>query len=154
MNLPSDDSGDIPDHFSEEVVLEKPAPVVWKHLVSHRSMREWLGGDDYAVEVDTTWALGSAIVIRGMHHLPFENRGVVLAFRPCEALSFTHLSSLSRLPDQPASYTKLSFELEAGGSRTLLRFEASGFPTIAIYRHLHFYWMGTLDIFKRYTESR
>jgi len=153
MNLPSDADGDIPDGFSEEVVVEQSVSVVWRHLVSHDSMRHWLGGDDYSVEVDTTWALGSAIVIRGVHHLPFENRGVILAFCPCRELGFTHLSSLSRLPDQPASYTKLSFVLEAAGNRTVLRFEASGFPTMAIYRHLHFYWMGTLDAFKRYVES-
>ncbi|MFC5742939.1 SRPBCC family protein [Dyella tabacisoli] len=154
MNLLSNDNGDIPDRFSEEVVLEKSAPVVWRHLVSHHEMRKWLGGDDYSVEVDTTWTIGSAIVIRGRHHLPFENRGEILAFRPCKELSFTHLSSLSRLPDQPSSYTKLSFALEAAGSQTILKFEASGFPTMAIYRHLHFYWMGTLAVFKRYTESR
>lgn len=152
MDLRSDDNGDIPDRFSAEVVLEKPAPVVWRQLVGLPDMREWLGGDDYSVEVDTTWALGSAIVIRGIHHLPFESRGIVLAFRPCEELSFTHLGSLSRLPDLPSSYTTLSFVLEAAQSRTFLRFEASGFPTMAIYKHLHFYWMGTLDAFKRYAE--
>ncbi|GLQ89109.1 hypothetical protein GCM10007898_26810 [Dyella flagellata] len=133
--------------------MEAPVAVVWEQLVSPRSMNEWLGGSDYSVEVDTTWTVGSAIVIRGIHHLRFENRGVVLAFKPFHSVSFTHLSSLSCLPDQPSSYTKLSFVLQADGSRTMLRFEASGFPTMAIYRHLHFYWMGTIDAFKRYVES-
>ncbi|RUL77542.1 SRPBCC family protein [Dyella choica] len=153
MNLSLNDASDIPGHFSEEVVLERPVSVVWEHLVRPQSMREWLGGDDYAVEVDTTWALGSAIVVRGVHHLPFENRGVVLAFRPCKELSFTHLSSLSRLPDQSSSYTKLSFVLDADGDQTILKFKASGFPTTAIYRHLRFYWMGTIGAFKKYVES-
>lgn len=154
MILQSIDHSVIPGCFSDEVVLEKPVTEVWNHLVSHHSMRQWLGGDDYSVEVDTTWAVGSAIVIRGTHHRPFENRGIILAFCPHKELSFTHLSSLSRLPDQPSSYTKLSFVLKDAGTRTILRFEASGFPTMAIYRHLHFYWMGTLDVFKQYTESR
>ncbi|WP_267225578.1 SRPBCC family protein [Dyella silvae] len=154
MSLLSNDHGNIPDCFGEKVVLERPVAEVWRHLVGHHSMRQWLGGDEYSVEVDTTWAVGSAIVIRGTHHLPFENKGIILAYCPYEELSFTHLSSLSRLPDQPSSYTKLRFVLEDAGTRTLLRFEASGFPTMAIYRHLHFYWMGTLDVFKQYTESR
>jgi uncharacterized protein YndB with AHSA1/START domain len=148
------DDNDIPGKFSDEVVLEKSASVVWQHLVNLRSMAEWLGGDDYSVEVETTWIPGSAIVIRGRHHLSFENRGVVLAFQQCQQLSFTHLSSLSRLPDQPSSYTTLSFAIQSNGDRTVLKFEASGFPTMAIYRHLQFYWVGTLDSFKRYVESQ
>ena len=154
MNPPSSVDCVAPACFREEVVVEKPVAVVWNHLVDLHSMREWLGGDDYSVEVETTWKRGSAIVIRGMHHLPFENRGVVLSFQPCEEVSFTHLSSLSRLPDQPSSYTKLRFAVHADGHRTVLKFEASGFPTMSIYRHLQFYWTGTLDAFRRYAESR
>lgn len=88
--------------------------------------------------MDTTWAVGGAIVVRGVHHLPFESRGTVLAFKPCQALSFTQLSSLSRLSDQQSNYTTLSFLLEAAGNQTILRFKASGFPTSVIYKHLRF----------------
>ncbi|WP_081500687.1 SRPBCC family protein [Dyella japonica] len=154
MNPRSSVDCDTPAYFREEVVVERPVASVWNHLVNLRSMREWLGGDDYSVEVETTWMPGSAIVIRGAHHLPFENRGVVLSFLPCEEVSFTHLSSLSRLPDQPSSYTTLRFEVHADGQRTVVKFEASGFPTMSIYRHLHFYWAGTLDAFRRYMELR
>lgn len=150
MTIPSSD--DIPACFSESVALAAPVAAVWALLTDRRSMSDWMGGGDFSVEVDTTWQEGSAIVIRGAHHVRFENRGVVLAYRPCEALSFTHLSSLSRLPDRPSSYTKLSFELEGAGNRTVLRFVATGFPTASIYKHLHFYWMGTLDAFRRYVE--
>jgi uncharacterized protein YndB with AHSA1/START domain len=154
MNPPSSACCDTPAYFHEEVVVERPVAVVWNHLVNVNSMREWLGGDDYSVEVETTWMRGSPIVIRGTHHLPFENRGVVLAFQPCEEVSFTHLSSLSRLPDQSSSYTKLRFAVHAEGHRTVLKFEASGFPSMSIYRHLQFYWAGTLGAFRRYAESR
>jgi uncharacterized protein YndB with AHSA1/START domain len=152
MNLPSHHGG-IPDSFSEEVTVAAPVSVVWERLVSLQSMREWLGGSDFSIEVDTTWEEGSAIVIRGLHHKRFESRGMVLAFKPCDALIFTHLSSLSGLPDLPCNYTTLSFMLEDTGSQTIVRFVASGFPTQSIYKHLQFYWMGTLDIFKRYVEE-
>lgn len=152
MEFQPDHHGDFPDRFSEEVIIEAPVSQVWEHLASPRSMSQWLGGSDYAVEVDTTWEVGSAIVIRGVHHLPFENKGVVLVFRPCAALSYTHLSSLSRLPDQPSSYATLSFVLEGAGEQTILKLEVSEMPTAVIYKHLHFYWMGTLDAFKSYVE--
>lgn len=154
MNLPSHDGSDIPECFIEEVALDAPVSMVWEHLVNPRSMSEWLGGKDYSVEVDTAWEVGSAMVVRGVHHLPFESRGVVLSFKPCQALSFTQLSSLSRLPDQPSSYTTLSFVLQAAGNQTILRFKAAGFPTLVIYKHLQFYWPVTLDVFKAYVEAR
>lgn len=153
MNLPSHDSSDIPEYFSETITLDAPVSLVWKHLVDPRSMSAWLGGSEYAVEVETTWEAGTAVVIRGVHHLPFESKGVVLVFEPCAALSFTQLSSLSRLPDQPASYTTLSFVLDAAGNQTILRFKASGFPTMVIYKHLQFYWRVTLDVFKAHVEA-
>lgn len=153
MKLPSHDGGDIPPYFSEEVTLDAPVPVVWEHLANPRSMSEWLGGEDYSVAVDTTWEVGSAIVVRGVHHLPFESRDVVLAFKPCQALSFTQLNSLSLLPDQPSSYTTLHFVLEAAGHQTILRLKASGFSTSVIYKHLQFYWRVTLDVFKTCIEA-
>lgn len=153
MNLPAHDSSDIPEYFSEEVTLDAPVSLVWKYLVDPRSMSAWMGGSDYAVEVETTWEVGSAIVVRGVHHLPFESRGMVLGFKPNQELSYTQLSSLSRLPDQPSSYTTLSFVLDAAGNRTILRFKASGFPTMVIYKHMQFYWLVTLDVFKAHVEA-
>ncbi|HET7330852.1 SRPBCC domain-containing protein [Dyella sp.] len=152
MNLPSRHD-DIPGCFSAEVIVAAPASVVWDRLVSLHCMREWLGGSDFSIEVETTWEEESAIVIRGVHHQRFENRGTVLAFRPWEMLSFTHLSSLSGLADLPCNYTTLSFALEDAGSQTILRFVAAGFPTESIYKHLQFYWLGTLDVFKQYVED-
>lgn len=153
MNLSSHDGSDIPECFSEEVTLDAPVSLVWEHLVDPHGMSEWLGGSDYSVEVDTTWEVGSPIVVQGVHHLPFESRGAVVVFNPRRELRYTQLSSLSRLLDQPSSYTTLSFALEAQGNQTMLRFGASGFPTLAIYKHLRFYWLGTLDVFKRYVEA-
>jgi len=150
VNLPH---ASIPDCFSEEVTITAPVSVVWGHLVNPRSMSEWLGSSDFSVEVDTSWEEGGAIIIRGMHHKRFENQGVVLTFRPCEAVRFTHLSSLSGLADSPGNYTTLSFVLEDAGSHATLRFSASGFPTESIYKHLRFYWLGTLDVFKQYVEA-
>lgn len=152
MTLASHDS-DIPHGFSEQLRLEAPVAAVWSCLVDPSHMSDWLGGKDFTVEVDTSWQEGSAIVIRGFHHQHFENKGVVLAFKPYAALSFTHLSSLSRLPDRPSSYTRLRFELEERGKQTNLTFTAATFPTLSIYKHLHFYWMGTLHVFKRYVEG-
>jgi hypothetical protein len=117
-------------------------------------MKAWLGEPEMAIEVETDWAIGSPIVVRGFHHTAFSNSGVVLHFAPPTKLVYTHASSLSRLPDEPASYTTFDFTLdEQVGERTALTFAASAFPTETIFKHLRFYWRGTLAVLKQHAEA-
>jgi uncharacterized protein YndB with AHSA1/START domain len=143
----------IPDSFRETVIIQAPPRAVWEYLTDPECMHEWLGDSAMSIEVETTWQVGSPIVIRGVHHKRFENIGTVLSFTPPKELSYTHLSSLSRLPKTPDSYTTLAFTLEPAQNHTTLTVVASHFPTMAIYRHLEFYWAGTLSVIKRGVES-
>jgi uncharacterized protein YndB with AHSA1/START domain len=144
----------IPDSFRETVVIEASRIAVWEYLTRTERMREWLGDPTMSAEVETTWQVGSPIVIRGIHHKRFENAGVVLSFEPLRELSYTHLSSLSRLPETAGSYTTLTFTLEPVGHHTALTLVATHFPTMAIYKHLEFYWAGTLSVIKQGVETR
>lgn len=139
--------------FEESVFIDAPASAVWEHLTSAALMPVWMGDPEMAVEVETDWTVGTPVVIRGFHHLPFRNTGTVLAFDPGERLAYTHLSSLSRLPDEPASYTTFDFTLSAVADGTSLHLVASGFPTDAVFRHLRFYWGGALACLKRCVEN-
>jgi len=140
--------------FKDAVVLNAPAWVVWESLTRIESMREWMGEPEMMIEVETNWIVGSLIVVRGFHSGRFENTGVVLQFEPQKKLSYTHLSSLSRLPDQPQSYTTMEFSLNSTGRQTTLTLVATNFPTPAILKHLEFYWAGTLRVLKQYAELR
>lgn len=137
----------------ESIMIDAPVAVVWENLTRPELMRTWMGGPEMKLEVEADWRIGGKVSVRGVHTGRFENRGTVLAFEPGARLSYTHLSSVSRLPDQPGSYTILEFRLTATGERTRLDFEASGFPTEVIFRHLAFYWSGTLDAIGRQAAS-
>src|SRR5262249_3693843 len=101
------------------------------------------------------WHVGGTIVVSGtLHRVRARNAGLILEFNPPTSLSYTHLSSLSRLPDQSESYTTLAFTLHPVDDRTSLTLVATGFPTETIFKHLQFYWRGTLGILKQYTERR
>lgn len=113
-----------------------------------------MGEAEMDVRVTTHWRVGSPFLVRGVHHVPFENQGKVLAFEPLKRLAYSHRSSLSLLPDDARSYTTLDFSLAANGDRTGLTLTGTGFPTPSIYHHLRFYWRGTLDVFKHYVERR
>lgn len=69
-------------------------------------------------------------------------------------LTYTHLSSLSRLPDNPENHTTLKFTLDSIGGTTSLSLVVTGFPSDTIFKHLQFYWGGTLDILKQHVERR
>ena len=92
------------------------------------------------------------MVISGTHHVRFINDGTVLRFEPERLLAWSHRSSLSKLPDEPASYTELEFALSPAGAGTSLVFTARNFPTESVYRHLALYWRGTMHVIKRVAE--
>jgi uncharacterized protein YndB with AHSA1/START domain len=142
----------VPQQFENSVTIAAPAAAVWRLLTEPARMKRWLGEPEMQIEVETDWSVGGSIVVRGFHHARFTNLGTVLEFAPPRRLSYTHLSSLSRLVDEPASYTTFSFTLDSTGRRTLLAFAATGFPTQTIYKHLRFYWGSTLEVLKRHAE--
>lgn len=140
--------------IAQTILIDAPAQLVWDSLTRTELMTQWMGDSEMAVEVETDWVVGKPIVVRGFHHVRFQNIGVVLEFNPIARLVYTHLSSLSRLPDEPGSYTTLEFNLRSAGAATSLDFLATGFPTESIFKHLQFYWGGTLQVLKQTVERR
>ena len=142
-------------HVIEKSVVVAALPAaVWDALTDPAAMRAWMGEPEMAIEVDTDWRPGTAIVIRGIHHGPFRNAGIVLDFDPGALLRYTHLSSVSGLADVPENHSVIAFELAAVDGGTAVRLTIERFATATIFRHLDLYWRGTLDIFKASVERR
>jgi uncharacterized protein YndB with AHSA1/START domain len=136
------------------IVINAPPPAVWEALTHPDLMKQWLGEPEMGIEVVTDWTVGGPILTRGFHHARFENQGTVLRFEPPAVLRYSHLSSWSRLPDKPESYSVFEFRLQPGEDHTSLTVILSGFPTESIFKHLDFYWRGTLGVLKRFVEAR
>lgn len=139
--------------LDKNITIEAPVGKVWAAITDIRSMREWMGGDELQLEVATSWEVGSPLVIRGFHHVRFENRGVVLEYVPERVMAYSFLSSVSRLPDVTENYSVVRFELKEEGAHTALSLQLSNFPTETIYHHLNFYWNSTLMMLKRKVEG-
>src|SRR5688572_31889261 len=107
-------------NFSSTVLITRSAPIVWEILTDPAMMIQWMGEPEMQIEIETNWQLNSPITIRGFHHVRFENKGLVLEFKKEKRLCYTHLSSLSRLPDVPENYSKLLFTLTARAEATEL----------------------------------
>lgn len=139
----------------EETILINALPEkVWDYLTIPSLMKQWMGEEEIGITIDTSWQIGAPIVIKGFHHAAFENKGTVLEFKPGELLSYSHLSSLSRLPENPESFTVFTFHLRNAGEKTLLTILVENFPTETIYRHLALYWKTTILILKAMAEDQ
>ena len=136
------------------ILIEAFPDVVWKFLTKPEFMKHWMGEKEMGIEVSTNWKIGNPISISGFHHIKFENRGTVLDFEPQKKLSYTHLSSLSLLSDVKAHYSIITFLLKKINDKTELTLQLENFPTEAIYKHLNFYWRGTLMQLKSFIESQ
>lgn len=134
--------------------ISAPPAAVWRVLTEPSLMKQWMAEPEMRIEITTNWDVGGPIVIRGWHHVNFENKGIVLDFVPDSILRYSQLSSVSRLPDKPENHTIMDFRLGRETSEsTLLNLSISGFPTESIFKHFDFYCRTTIHIVKRFIED-
>lgn len=145
-------AAEIPARVDRTVIIDATPAAVWRALTEPALMRRWMGEPEMQIEIDADWTVGGPFVVRGVHHVRFEGRGTVRRFEPGRALEYTQLSSVSRLRDEPASYSVIGFELAPQGDQTTLTLTLRDFPTHTIYKHLDFYWRTTLEILKQFVE--
>lgn len=141
--------------ISKSIRLNASLSAVWAALTQQELMKRWMS--DSEIEIITTWEVGSPIIINAQeisYKTAFKNTGVVLQFLKEQVLEYSHLSSLSRLADQPENYTLIKFSLQQEGDHTLLELNLSNFLTESHYKHIDFYWTITLEVLKRFLEER
>lgn len=140
--------------FEEQVLINAPVSTVWEALTHVERMQEWMGEPDMLLEIETDWQVGNRFVVRGRHHMDFQNTGTVREFDPMRRLAYTHLSSLSRLPDNPENHAVIDFHLAPAQGATSLKLSIASPRSANIFEHLQFYWQGTLQVLKQYVEQR
>jgi len=139
-----------PDVITETVVIHAPAAVVWQYLTVPDLMKQWMLDTAMTMTITTDWQVGSPIRMQGnLHGIAFENSGTVLHYEPEKLLQYTHLSSLSQLPGRPEDFCQLAFSLTANAKETILTLTITNFPTVAIFKHLEFYWRVALLSLKK-----
>lgn len=141
------------DGFSTTVTINASPAEVWSALTVPERMTKWMGDPEMELEVHASWGIETPILIRGFHHTKFENKGIVLKYERERRLSYTHLSSVSRLPDKQENYSILEFLLTPIENHTLLTLTIENFPTETIRKHLEFYWKTTMLTIKENVEN-
>ena len=134
----------MPQKIEHSILIDAQPSTVWEHLTIPDLIVKWMAEPEMQLEISTDWKVGKSIIIKGIHYAKFENKGLVLQFEPARLLQYTHLSSLSHLPDVKESYTVIRFQLLAIDNQTELTVRVENFPTESIFKHHEFYWRGTL----------
>ena len=140
--------------INKTVTINASASVVWEVLTNPSLVKQWMAEPEMEIDIITDWKVGGPVLIKGFHHIKFENRGTVLHFEPDKVLQYNYLSSLSRLPDQIENYVAIEFRLTPKGIQTVLTITLSNFATETIYLHTDFYWKATIEILKKFVEKQ
>lgn len=139
--------------FNKTIHINASTSKVWDTLTNPELMKKWMAETE--INIITDWKVGNPIIIRGrLHGINFENNGTVLQFELEKILRYSHLSSISRLPDEPENYSVVEFRLAPIKNQTTLTLTLRNFPTESIYKHLAFYWNVTLEILRRLIEKQ
>ena len=97
------------------ITIKAPSTRVWDALVTPAAIKQYMFGTN----VVSDWKEGSPIVWKGVWQgKSYEDKGVILQFKPTRTLQYTHFSPLSGLPDEPDSYHTVTIELAAEGTTT------------------------------------
>ena len=135
------------------VSINTPPSKVWEYVTNPILMKKWMGETEMNIEVSTDWIVGNPIIIKGFHHVNFENKGTILQFTPQKIIQYSHLSSISRLADTKQNYSTITFMVTGTERKTLLEIQVENFATESIYKHLNFYWQGTANVLKNLIEQ-
>lgn len=68
--------------FEQSIMIGASAERVWDYLTNPGRMKTWMAWPEMALEIETDWGVGSPVIMRGFHHVAFENSGTVLEFAP------------------------------------------------------------------------
>jgi uncharacterized protein YndB with AHSA1/START domain len=142
-----------PEAMNKTVIINAIPSTVWEFLTNPQLMKKWMF--DTEIDIITDWKVGNSITIRvdDWYKTHLENNGTILAFEPNKRLSYSHLSSLSKLPNNIENYSIIDFNLTTKKDQTALTITLSNFPTETIYKHLAFYWNVTMELLKNVIEQ-
>jgi uncharacterized protein YndB with AHSA1/START domain len=97
------------------VTIDSTNEKVWDALVNPEAIKLYMFG----ANVVTNWLEQSPIVWKGeWKGKPYEDKGVILQFKPGRLLQYSHFSPLAGLPDRPENYHTVTIELSAEGKHT------------------------------------
>ena len=132
------------------VTINAPSEKVWDALVNPEAIKQYMFGTNVVAD----WREGSPITWQGeWQGRAYEDKGVILQFKPGRTLQYSHFSPLSGLPDKPESYHTVTIELSGEGNQTRLSLAQDNNPTEQARDHSEKNWGIMLTALKKFLEQ-
>ncbi len=132
------------------VAIDVPISKVWNALVDPEAIKRYMFG----ATVVSDWREGSSIVWKGeWQGRPYQDKGVILRFKPDRILEYTHFSPQSGVPDTPENYHTVTCELSTEGNKTRIVLTQDNSPTEQAREHSERNWNAMLADLKKFLEE-
>jgi len=132
------------------IIVHAPVSTVWNALVEPKIIKQYMFGSD----VVSDWLEGSPIIWKGeWQGKPYEDRGMILKFKPGRMIQYSHFSPLSGLPDEPENYHTVSIELVEVGDSTRVSLAQENNATVEEAEHSGKNWEMMLAAMKKLLEQ-
>jgi len=133
-----------------QIEIQAPTAKVWDALVNPKSIKQYMFGTD----VVSAWKEGAPIIWKGeWQGKPYEDKGVILQFKPEQVLRYSHFSPLSGQPDVPENYHVVTIELSADGLKTLVVLSQDNNSNEEEREHSAQNWQMMLGALKKFLET-
>jgi uncharacterized protein YndB with AHSA1/START domain len=130
--------------------INAPGTRVWDALVDPVAIKQYMFGTN----VVSDWRENSPIVWQGeWQGKPYEDKGVILQFKPGQMLQYSHFSPLSGIPDKPENYHTVTVELSADGNQTRVSLAQDHNATEEERAHSEENWGMMLAALKKFVEQ-
>jgi uncharacterized protein YndB with AHSA1/START domain len=123
----------------------------WDALVNPEAIKQYMFGTN----VVTDWHESSPIFWKGeWQGKPYEDKGIILQFKPMRTIQYSHFSPLAGMPDKPENYHNVTIELSAEGNQTSVTLSQDNNPNEQAREHSEKNWNMMLVSLKKYLEQK
>lgn len=130
--------------------INAPGATVWNALVNPDAIKQYMFGTNVVAD----WREGGAITWKGeWEGKPYEDKGVILKFKPERTLQYSHFSPLSGLPDKPENYHTVTIELAGEADQTRVSLAQDNNLTEQEREHSEKNWEMMLTGLKKFLEQ-
>lgn len=134
-----------------QCTIHAPVAKVWAGLTEPELVKQYFFG----TQLVTSWEPATPIFFRGeWNGKPYEDKGTVLKFEPCNALEYNYFSSWSDQEDRPENYHSIRYQVKPKGHSTVLIITQRNIETLDKKVHSVQSWTILMKALKQLMESK
>ena len=133
-----------------QTTIEAPIDKVWDAFINPGTIKKFMFG----TTVISDWKEGSKMVWKGeWKGKSYEDKGVILQFKPKTKLQYSHFSPLTGQPDIPENYHTVTIELTDKNKQTIVFLSQDNNTTKQAKEYSEQNWMMMLTGLKKLLEE-